>query len=179
MWPRRLLTGNSKNLTLSDARAAGLGPRLRGNLMQQNIPRQRRGFTLLEVMIAATVLILAIVGMIQVVVSGSEMLDFSRKQTIAMQIIHDRIERLHLVDWTTVSGSYASPATQSVAISSTFAAVASGFTCSRTVTSIKADGTLYKITFTVTWTGNTGHVYTRSGTTYFGKNGLYVTYQRS
>lgn len=125
---------------------------------------------------AATVLILAIVGMIQVVVSGSEMLDYSRKQTVAAQIIHNKIDQLHLADWTTVQ-SYAASA--AVSISSDFAAVSSGFACTRTVTSIKADGTLYKIIFTVTWTGNTGHAYSRSGTTYFGKNGLYVTYQRS
>ena len=38
---------------------------------------------------------------------------------------------------------------------------------------------LKQITFTVSWTGNTGRSYTRSGSTYVGKNGLYVTYQRS
>ena len=158
-------------------RAAGPGPRRRGDMMQQKIiPHQRRAFTLLEVMMAATVLILVIVGMIQVVVSGSEMLDFSKKQTIATQIIHDNIDRLHLVDWPTVQ-SY--PASATVGISTVFATVSNGFICTRAVSSIKADGTLYKITFTVTWTGNTGHVYTRSGTTYFGKNGLYVSYQRS
>ena len=177
MWPRRLLTGNYKKFTLSDACAAGLRPRLRGNLMQQNIPRQRRGFTLLEVMMAAVILTLAIVGMIQVLISGSAMLDFSKKQTIAMQIIRDNIDRLHSVDWPTVA---AYPASASSPISTSFASVTNNsWQCTRTVASIKADGTLYKITFTVTWTGNTGHVYTRSGTTYFGKNGLYVTYQRS
>jgi Tfp pilus assembly protein PilV len=162
---------------LPNVRAAGPGPRRRGDMMQQTIiPRKQRAFTLLEVMMAATVLILAIVGMIQVVISGSEMLDFSRKQTIATQIIHDKIESLHLVDWTTVN---VYPASATVTVASTFAAVSTDFTCTRTVTSIKADGTLYKITFTVTWKGNTGRAYSRSGTTYFGKNGLYVTYQRT
>ena len=57
------------------------------------------GFTLIEVMSAAAVLALALVGMIQVVVSGSEMLDVSKKQTIAMQIIHGQLEQIRLLSW--------------------------------------------------------------------------------
>lgn len=133
-------------------------------------------------MLAATVLLLALMGMIQVVISGSEMLDFSRKQTIATQIIHDQIDKLHLASWTGSGGvsSYPlSPTTTTMTISTNLQTISSGFTCKREVWSIKADGTLRKITFTVTWTGNTGRAYSRSGTTYFGKNGVNVTFQRS
>jgi hypothetical protein len=38
---------------------------------------------------------------------------------------------------------------------------------------------LLQVTFTVTWTGITGHTYTRTSTTYVSQNGLYVAYQRS
>jgi len=140
---------------------------------------RRRAFTLLEVMMAATVLLLGIVGMIQVVIAGSEMLDVSRKQTIATQIIRSEIDNLHASDWTQVSAFALSPTTTTITINSSFQAISQGFQCQREVWDVKADHTLRKITFTVTWTGNTGRPYSRSGSTYFGKNGLYVTYQRA
>lgn len=132
-------------------------------------------FTLVEVMIAAAVMVGGIVGMIQVIVSGSEMLDVSRKQTVAMQIIHGQIDNVRLTDWTTVNGWSSGPTT--LTISSSFQTVAPGFSCKRTVTTVKSN--LRQVTFTVQWTGNTGRPYSRSGSTYVGKNGLYVTYQRS
>lgn len=140
----------------------------------------KKAFTLVEVMMAATVMALGIVGMIQVVISGSEMLDVSRKQTIAAQIIRSEIDSLHLNDWTTQVSQYPlSPTTTTITINSSFQAISQGFQCQREVWEVKADHTLRKIKFTVTWTGNTGRAYVRTGATYFGKNGLYVTYQRS
>lgn len=142
------------------------------------------GFTLVEVMMAAGVMLMALVGMIQVVVSGSEMLDVARKQTIAMQIIHGQIDNIRLSNWSTVNGYSAS---QTVTVSSTVTngfdfgsnlpAVATNFTCTRTIATVRTD--LKQVTFTVIWTGNTGRTYRRSGSTYYGNNGLYVTYQRT
>lgn len=160
------------------------------------------GFTLVEVMVAASVMLMAIVGMMQVITYGSEMLDLARKQTIAMQIIHGQLDNVRLSDWTTIS---AYPASRTVNVDSsdqttnigygfvfglvgtgdvvdttdsiiTLPELAKGFTCTRTVATVRTD--LKQITFSVTWTSNTGRRYTRSGSTYFGKNGLYVTYQR-
>jgi len=136
---------------------------------------QKKAFTLLEVMMAAAVMLAGIMGMTQVIISGSEMVDLSRKQTIATQIIHSEIDKLHLSDWTTVNAL--PTASTTIAINTTFQSATSGFTCKRSISTVKTD--LKKITFTVTWTGNTGRAYSRNGSTYFGKNGLYVTYQRS
>jgi hypothetical protein len=58
----------------------------------------------MEVALAATVLALTLVGMIGVVESGTQMLDLSRKQTIAAQILHSEIDELRLQSWETVSG---------------------------------------------------------------------------
>ena len=132
-------------------------------------------FTLVELMVASAVMLAGIVGMIQVVISGSEMLDVSRKQTVAMQIIHTQIESIRLSDWTTVN-TLPTSAT-SVAINSSLQPVSSGFTCQRTISLVKTN--LKQITFTVVWYGNTGRRYSRSGSTYVSKNGLYVTYQRT
>lgn len=149
------------------------------------------GFTLVEVMVAASVMLMAIVGMMQVITYGSEMLDLARKQTIAMQIIHGQLDNVRLSDWTAVS-AYAASYTVNVDESNattlatniskgfvfgpTLPGLAIGFSCTRTVSTVRTD--LKQITFSVTWTSNTGRRYTRSGSTYFGKNGLYVTYQR-
>ena len=123
---------------------------------------------------AAAVMLAGVVGMIQVITSGSEMIDLSRKQTIATQIIHSEIDKLHLSDWTSVS---ALPAAATVTINSSLQNVSQGFTCTRVISTVKTG--MKKVTFTVTWKGNTGRSYARSSATYFGKNGLYVTYQRS
>lgn len=163
------------------------------------------GFTLVEVMVAAVVMLMAIVGMMQVITYGSEMLDLARKQTLAMQIVHGQLDNLRLSDWTTIS---AYPASRTVNVDAsnqttnisygfvfgpvktsnnpgdvdltdnvlTLPELATGFTCTRTVTTVRTD--LKQITFSVAWRSNTGRQYTRSGSTYFGRNGLYVTYQR-
>lgn len=158
--------------------------------MPRNLrPPVVKGFTLVEVMMAAGVMAFALVGMVQVIVSGSEMLDMSRKQTIAMQIIHGQIDNIRLSNWSTVSGYPASRTAnvddtdQSLNISRGFVFgsnlpdVSKGFQCIRTVASVRTD--LKQVTFTVTWRSSTGRTYQRTGSTYYGNNGLYVTYQRS
>ena len=141
-------------------------------------------FTLVEVMVAAAVIVLTVVGMIQVIVSGSEMLDVSRKQTIAMQIIHGQLDHIRLSNWTQVS-ALASSATVAVdggdqsgfVFGANLPTISKGFRCTRTITDVRTD--LKQVTITVTWTGSTGRSYSRKGSTYVGKNGLYVTYQQT
>lgn len=58
----------------------------------------------MEVALAATVLAFTLVGMIGVVESGAQMLDLSRKQTMAAQILHSEIDQLRLQSWQTISG---------------------------------------------------------------------------
>jgi hypothetical protein len=58
----------------------------------------------MEVALAATVLALTLTGMIGAIESGSQMLDLSRKQTMAAQILHSEIEELRLQSWEVVSG---------------------------------------------------------------------------
>jgi Tfp pilus assembly protein PilV len=62
------------------------------------------GFTIMEVALAATVLALTLTGMIGVIESGSSMLDMSRKQTLAGQILHGEIDQLRLQNWSTLTG---------------------------------------------------------------------------
>jgi type II secretory pathway pseudopilin PulG len=154
-------------------------------MLRKRQPRHRTAaFTLVEVMMAAAILILAIVGMIQVIVSGAEMLDVARKQTIAMQIIHGQLDNVRLSNWTEIT-ALTSGQTVDVdggdqlgfVFGTNLPTITKGFRCTRAITTVRTD--FKQVTFTVTWTGNTGRSYTRSGSTYVGKNGLYVTYQRS
>ena len=148
---------------------------------------------------AAVVMLAGVVGMMQVIVSGSEMLDVSRKQTMATQIIHGEIDRLRLSTWSQLSNGtttilLADAATpNNTSARYTFSSypelwttlTRSSFACTYVISDVRTD--LKKIVFTVTWLGNTNRVvgatnsrrYTRTGSTYFGRNGLYVTYQRS
>ena len=159
-----------------------------------------RAFTLLEVMLAATMLALAFIGTAQVIISGSNMLDMSRKQSIAAQIIHTEIDQIKLYEWTAVNSWNATSSTIDLnsALTTSYSAsgssflfgypelltlqnVAKNFTIVRTVAATSGRTDMKTITFTVTWKSNlaTGKTFSRSGTTYFGKNGLFVTYKRS
>lgn len=174
---------------------------------------------MIEVALAATVLLFAIVSAFQIVAAGSRMLDFSRKQTIAAQIIHAEIDQTHLQDWSTMNGLVGSNVTvtlNSLSSSNTWASGSLGypelstfksmvtqetttgantaFTVQRVVSyvTVVVGGVTVtrtdqvKVVFTVSWKAKVwserngaGHTYTRQGTTYFGKNGLSATYQRS
>jgi hypothetical protein len=171
----------------------GASPQINSPMSAQVRIKSADAFTLTEVMIAAGVMLAGVVGMIQVLVSGSEMLDVARKQTVANQIISSEINQLHLTDWTTISGwsgSYVDNTSSPVQLNSlsgssffgypeltSFQTVGRDFKLIRVVSSVQTN--LKKITITVKWTGNTGRAYSRSGSTYVTKNGLYVTYQRS
>jgi Tfp pilus assembly protein PilV len=142
---------------------------------KRSILRAHGAFTLVEVLMAAVIMLVGVVGMIDAIKIGSEMLDLSRKQTIAIQIIHSEIDRVRLSSWTDVQQL---PATLSYDLSKIgFQGINQGFACTRVVSDVRTD--LKKITYTVTWKGNTGRSYSRSSSTYVGKNGLYVAYQRS
>lgn len=173
--------------------------------------RSSRGFTIMEVALAATVLAFTLMGMISVVESGSQMLDLSRKQTTAAQVLHGEIDQLRLQSWLTVSGyavggvspaqgnGYpAGPTTLTTsndpslaAIAAQYPAVTSIFTLTRTVACIEpvqanlnptaytSTPRLIQVTFTIRWSGITGHSYSRTNTTFVSANGLSVAYQRS
>lgn len=154
---------------------------------------RRQAFTFAEVMVAAAVVALGIVGMIQAVVVGSEMLDLARKQTVATQIIHGQLDQIRLRTWDQVDnlatnrtvkvdasdngGNQSDNVSAGFVFGTNLPALSKDFSCKRTITTVRTD--LKQVTYTVSWKSGTGKSYSRSGSTYFGKNGLYVTYQRS
>jgi hypothetical protein len=161
----------------------------------------------MEVALAATVLALTLVGMIGAIESGSQMLDLSRKQTIAGQILHGEMDEARQLSWTTLSSDPAGPTTLSMAAGDPnydpmlvalaeqlgWSAPFAGFpyTITRTVVCVQPvqqnlmpspytnPPLILQVTFTASWTGVTGLSYSRSSTTYVSQNGLPVAYQRS
>ena len=53
---------------------------------------------------AAVILVVGFVGMIEAVAISAKMMDSARQQTLATQIINHEIEKLRFKDWPTISG---------------------------------------------------------------------------
>lgn len=138
-------------------------------------------------MMATVVLLLAIVGLFEAVTIGAGMLNVSRKQAIALQVIRTEIESVHLTTWAVGGPPDGTIANVPVDTSGypelmSLKNVGKGFTLTRTVVTIHppplGSPWLKKVTFTVTWSEPTGRSYTRTGYTYCAKNGINALYQR-
>jgi prepilin-type N-terminal cleavage/methylation domain-containing protein len=66
-------------------------------------PTVRRGFTIIEVMMATTILLVGFIGVIQAITIGSESLDVARKLQVANQIIAAEVEKLRGSDWSVIT----------------------------------------------------------------------------
>lgn len=170
----------------------------------QNVTRA--GFTLVEVMMAMAIVVVGVVGMMQAVTIGTELLDTTSKQQVAVRLVEAEAERLRNGAWTVIANL---PATATINISSTGAitgdttsfalsnftaattdddttlgARAAGFTCSFAATRLRPTGatastvTFVKLVYTIRWTSNAGRGHSRTMETYFGMNGLHLSYQQ-
>ena len=154
-------------------------------------PRSAPGFTLIEVMMAATILVVGFIGLIQAMTVSSSMMDAARRQTLAAQIINHEIERLRFASWSTISGLPTTSTTITIDPQFTPAIAAAGaaYSLTRTLTSPDPATNLREVTFTATWVVKTSRrdgsnnlltfTFTRSNSAYYGKYGLNLTYQRS
>ncbi len=73
--------------------------------------RKQAAFSIIDVMMGATILVVGLMGLIQAVTIGSEMLATARRQTLAAQILDQEIENLRFETWSTISGYAAGPTT--------------------------------------------------------------------
>ena len=169
--------------------------------------RIRSGFTLVEVVLAGTILMFGFGGMVEALMIGSEMLDTASKQTIAAQIMQAEIDYLRLKDWTTITSS---PDPDYLAnypefASSNLAALAGqSFKFTRTISYVPDHSNqILQVKMTVAWISITGKLsseswlnlhydpiseawtstssklHLRSCNAYIGKYGLNVSYQKS
>jgi hypothetical protein len=149
----------------------------------------------MEVALAATVLALTLTGMIGVIESGAQVLDLSRRQTTAGQLLHGEIDQLRMESWTTLTSTYTASDPLTNATDTVLAGfwpivgTWTGFSMTRTITCVQPASNPYpyanpplllQVTFTLTWkSGVTGRSYTRNSATYISANGLSLTYQKS
>jgi type II secretory pathway pseudopilin PulG len=136
-------------------------------------------FTLLEVMIAATVMALAITTSITTMQRAFAALDSARKTTLAGQIMQSELERMRLENWDVVNGY---PGTEDItaSIPADFAkirAITDSFIVTREVAEAHTD--MKRITLTTSWTTHDGRSISRSYSTHYGRNGLYDYFYNS
>lgn len=147
--------------------------------------RRSRGFTILEVALAATVMALGISSSMIAMQTGFKALDVARDTTLASQILQSEMERIRLMAWsntatTAIDSITELPASEEVSLAAMFSsstALAEKFRVVRTVEpgSYRTEYVRY-ITISVTWRSFDGRTHTRSFRSMYAKNGLYDYY---
>lgn len=135
-------------------------------------PAQQRtkAFTLVEVMLAAGVLVLGITTAILTLQRGFQALDTARHLTVASQAMQSEFERLRLKSWAQIQ-SLQDSSEHTVAVPTLTGTINDSFSCIRTIRDLKAD--MKEITLVSTWRGYDGREHRVSYLTRYGKSGLY------
>jgi prepilin-type N-terminal cleavage/methylation domain-containing protein len=147
-----------------------------GSSVISNFPRSvrgaptSRGFTLVEVMIASVVLVLAITTSITTLQHGLQAVDTARGYTYASQVMQSEMERLRLKSWAQLQTLQDARET-SVAASTVAGAPAATFSCTRSIRDVKTD--MKEIILESNWRGYDGRPHTARFVTRYGKAGLY------
>jgi prepilin-type N-terminal cleavage/methylation domain-containing protein len=153
---------------------------LGGSIISPSAHRQRqrkssrRGFTILEVMMATFVMGLGIATSIVAMQSGFRHLDLARGTTIASQIIQSEMEQIRMMSWTKLS---ALPATWSFDGGDFFSnnpKIRGKYTVTRTRTPDPARPLdIMNLSISVRWQTYDGRWHTRSFSALYARNGLY------
>ena len=143
-----------------------------------------RAFTLIEVMLAATVMTLAISSSIIVLQHGLRAIGTARYTTLAGQILQSQMEKLRLLNWeqmthatygadnfSTFPADVASTPTAEI---KRFIAEGVAGRCAQSIVPADApfDTNMLKITLTANWNGVDGRPHSLSYITYYGQYGL-------
>jgi|SRR5581483_9271390 len=128
------------------------------------------GFSLIEVMIASIVLVLAITTAITTLQTGFQAVEGARNLTYASQVMQSEVERLRLKSWDQLQALQDSGDT-TVAVAAVSGAPSATFTCQRTIRDLKAD--MKEITLQSSWRSHDGRTHTARFITRYGKSGLY------
>ncbi|MEZ0218453.1 MAG: hypothetical protein ACAH89_15045 [Rariglobus sp.] len=148
--------------------------------------RLKAGFTIVEVAVAASVMVMVISTALIVMQTGFKALDSARKTTLAAQIIQSEMERVRMLSWSRVQTL--STASSSIDLTTIFpqnteierkvlAQMQRTFTATRTITPLTDySSEVMEITIAITWKGIDGVTHNRSTKTRYCKNGLYNYY---
>jgi prepilin-type N-terminal cleavage/methylation domain-containing protein len=127
--------------------------------------RLRHGFTIAEVMVAATVLALGIAGVVTVSQSGLQALDTARNLSAASQLMQSEMERVRLMSWAQLQALQDSGRT-AVALEG----APGRYTCAREIRDVRTG--MKEITLVATWKGYDGRPHTARLITRYGRTGL-------
>lgn len=153
--------GPSSNFTIS-VRASFRKPSL--------LLRLQSGFTLLEVVIATTVLLFGIMTSLTVLQSGLQAIDSARNYTKAAQLMQNEMEQLRLSSWSQLHALQSSGST-TVTVNPGVVSHGATFACQRTIRDLKTD--MKEITLVSSWNGSDGRPQTAKLVTRYCKSGLF------
>jgi type II secretory pathway pseudopilin PulG len=138
-----------------------------------------RGFTLIEVTLAASVMLFAIATSLTVLHYSLQAVDNARYTTLAGQILQSQMEKLRLLTWAQLTDPTYGPSapgnTSFTPDNSLSTPELSHFTaCTQTLSDPPAPfaGSMKDITLTATWTDTFGRQHSLSYTTRYGQNGI-------
>ena len=141
--------------------------------------RRRRdaGFTVVEVSIAAMVLILCLTSSLLVLQRGFIAIDNARYTTLAGQILQSQMEKLRMLTWAQLTDTTSGPpasGTFTPDISSSASGQLANFTCSQVIAASPSpyNTTMKDITLTATWKGSDGRTRSLTYFTRYGQSGL-------
>jgi prepilin-type N-terminal cleavage/methylation domain-containing protein len=126
-------------------------------------PLRPPGFTILEVMVAAALLVLGIAGAITASQQGLRALDTARNLAAASQVMQAEMERLRLMSWSQLQ-------TLQETGESNVAVEGGRYSCTRKITDLKID--MKELTLIASWKGIDGRQHTARLITRYGRTGL-------
>lgn len=129
-----------------------------------------KAFTLVEVMVAAVVLVLAVVSSITALQMGFQAIDNARNYAAAGQLMQNEMESLRLKSWAQLDALKQSGIT-SVAVPAELKSGGALFTCSREIIDLKSD--MKQLAVVASWRGYDGRPHTTKLVTRYAKTGLY------
>lgn len=135
---------------------------MRPLLLRRHI--RTRAFTLVEVMVAATILLFGIVSAITVYQRGMQALDTARKLSAASRLMQSEMERLRLMSWAQLDNLEQSGNT-AVETSASLS-----FSCTREIRDVKTN--MKEITLATMWRGYDGREHVARLITRYGRSGL-------
>lgn len=133
------------------------------------------GFTLVEVMVAAVLLLLILSAGFGALSRGMRLIELSRDETRASQILQSEIEWLRTYHWTALNALPAESVYSPVDLFTS--AYADRYEITRAITT--RSSTQRRVTMQVAWTDNRGMDHVREYMTLISKDGLYDYYYRT
>jgi len=131
--------------------------------------RVQAGFSLIELMVALFVFSIAMTGGYACIKMGIDLVDNSRHNTRAAQIMQSEIERVRSMAWADLTALSSSPT--SVVISSDFSQA--GYTAYSMTRAVTGSGSSRKITLVIAWDAIGGRTYSKTYVTQYTQGGIY------